>query len=104
VLVGNLVADPSPAWPVAGALLFLGFFLAAMLNPSGLGMGDVKLAALIGVGCGSSTLLAVIAGCVLLLCYIAIVFVRAGVAAGRKQTFPFVPFLAAGAVVAVLFG
>lgn len=102
VLVGNLVADPSIAWPAAGALLFTAFLLAALLSPSGLGMGDVKLAALIGVGCGSSTLLAVVAGCVLLLSYSAVVFARVGVAAGRKRTFPFVPFLAAGAIVAVL--
>jgi leader peptidase (prepilin peptidase)/N-methyltransferase len=70
-----------------------------------MGMGDVKLAALIGLVLGALGLeyVAVAAGLGILLGGVgAIVALLRG--AGRKQALPFGPFLAAGAVLATFAG
>jgi len=75
----------------------------ALARPDGLGMGDVKLVAVIGLYLGAAAAVAVlvafaggtVAGAVLL--------VRAG-AAARRHPLPFAPFLAAGGLVGLLFG
>ena len=89
-----------------GLLAFGGGLLAvALISPRGMGMGDVKLAALIGLVLGSLGLrfVGVAAGAGILLGGVgAIGALAAG--AGRKQAIPFGPFLAAGAVVASFFG
>lgn len=82
-----------------------GFFLAAALAyPRGMGMGDVKLAAVLGLYLGRSVapavLVAVLAATVVGLGVIA----RRGAAVGRKTAIPFGPFLALGAVVGLLAG
>jgi leader peptidase (prepilin peptidase)/N-methyltransferase len=97
--------DPSGfAQRIAGAGAAGGFFLlAALLYPRGMGMGDVKLAALIGFFLGRAVapaiLIALLAGAAL---GIAIIAVKG--AAGRKQAVPFGPFLALGALVGLLVG
>ena len=75
--------------------------LVAIVAPAGMGMGDVKLAALIGLVLGALGLryVAVAAGAGILLGGVgAIAALVAG--ASRKQAIPFGPFLAAGALVA----
>jgi leader peptidase (prepilin peptidase)/N-methyltransferase len=75
--------------------------LVAIVSPKGMGMGDVKLAALIGLVLGSLGLryVTVAAGAGVLLGGVgAIVALIAG--ASRKNVIPFGPFLAAGALVA----
>ena len=83
----------------AGGLLFV----AALAYPRGMGMGDVKLAALMGVYLGSSVgpalLIALFSGSVVGLAIMA----RHG-AEARKRAVPFGPFLALGGVVALLVG
>ena len=83
----------------AGGVLFL----AALAYPGGMGLGDVKLAAVMGLFLGRAVapaiLLALIAGSAVGLALI----VRHG-AAARKMAIPFGPFLALGAVVAMLVG
>jgi len=83
----------------AGGLLFV----AALAYPRGMGMGDVKLAALMGIYLGSSVapalLIALASGSLVGMAMIA----RHG-AAARKQAIPFGPFLALGGVVALLVG
>jgi leader peptidase (prepilin peptidase)/N-methyltransferase len=79
-----------------------GLFVVALVAPRGMGMGDVKLAGLMGLVLGSLGLeyVAVAAGLGILLGGVgAIVALAAG--AGRKQAMPFGPFLAAGAVLSV---
>jgi leader peptidase (prepilin peptidase) / N-methyltransferase len=79
-----------------GALLVVAF-----ISPRGMGMGDVKLAALIGLVLGSLGLryVTVAAGVGILLGGVgAIVALIAG--ASRKNAIPFGPFLTAGALVA----
>jgi leader peptidase (prepilin peptidase)/N-methyltransferase len=83
-----------------GALL-----LVAVVSPKGMGMGDVKLAGLIGLVLGSLGLryVAVAAAAGILFGGVAaLVALIAG--ASRKQALPFGPFLAAGAVVAAFLG
>jgi len=81
------------------------FFLIAFIAPRGLGMGDVKLTTLIGLVMGSIGLshVGVAAGAAILLGGIGgIGALLAG--RGRKTAIPFGPFLAAGALVATLWG
>lgn len=83
----------------AGGLLFL----AALAYPKGMGLGDVKLAAVMGLFLGRNVipalLVALLAGSVVGLAMIA----REG-AAARKKAIPFGPFLALGALVGLLGG
>ncbi|HWM55841.1 MAG TPA: prepilin peptidase [Solirubrobacterales bacterium] len=83
----------------AGGLLFL----AALAYPRGMGLGDVKLAAVMGLFLGRDVapaiLVALLAGSVVGLALIA----RHG-AAARKRAIPFGPFLALGGVVGLLAG
>jgi leader peptidase (prepilin peptidase)/N-methyltransferase len=82
-----------------------GFLLVAVVSPRGMGMGDVKLAGLIGLVLGSLGLryVLVAAGAGIALGGIgAILALLMG--RGRKDAIPFGPFLAAGAVVAALWG
>jgi leader peptidase (prepilin peptidase)/N-methyltransferase len=83
----------------AGGLLFL----AALAYPRGMGMGDVKLAAVMGLFLGRNVapaiLVALLAGSLVGLAMIA----RHG-AAARKRAIPFGPFLALGGVTGLLVG
>jgi leader peptidase (prepilin peptidase)/N-methyltransferase len=75
-----------------------------MAYPGGMGMGDVKLAAVMGLFLGRAVapaiMIALIAGVVLGAALIA----KKGAQAGRKTAVPFGPFLALGALVAVFAG
>ena len=79
--------------------------LVALAVPGGMGMGDVKLAALIGLALGGLGLsyVAVAAGLGILGggvgALVAVIFLRRG----RRQQMPFGPYLAAGAAVALLW-
>lgn len=100
-----LAADPSGVperlFAAAGAAGFL--LLAALAYPGGMGMGDVKLAAVMGLYLGSAVvpamLIAVITGALVGLAMI----VRHG-SAERKRAIPFGPFLAVGGVVGLFAG
>lgn len=104
-LVASVLADPARWWvSVAGAAGAGGFMLLLWLvHPAGMGLGDVKLAVLIGAALGASAAPA-----------LAIAFGTGGVAAlalvarhgarARRMAIPFGPFLAAGAVAALWVG
>ncbi|MDP9342454.1 MAG: prepilin peptidase [Actinomycetota bacterium] len=82
-----------------------GLLLVALVSPKGMGMGDVKLGALIGLVLGSLALsrVAVAAGAAILAGGVgAVVALAAG--GSRKQALPFGPYLALGAVVAAFAG
>ena len=90
---------------VIGFLAYGGVLFVVALISRGMGMGDVKLAALIGLVLGALSLgqVAVAAGAAIVLGALgAVVALARG--AGRKGAIPFGPFLAAGAVVAALWG
>lgn len=103
VLVANTAIDPSLEW-ILGGLGASAFLLAAALAyPKGLGMGDVKLALLLGAMLGREVALALLLGFLAALVPSAVLFVRHGSRA-RKMAIPLVPFLALGAVVALFTG
>lgn len=99
------IADPGslPERAVAAAAAGGLLFLAALAYPRGMGLGDVKLAATMGIFLGRNVapaiLVALLAGSLVGLAMIA----RHG-AAARKQAIPFGPFLALGGVIGLLAG
>ncbi len=102
----GLALDPSgePARLIAGASAGGFLLLAALAYPGGMGMGDVKLAGVMGLFLGSAVAPAIL---VALLCGVlvgGVVVARKGVRDGRKTKVPFGPFLALGAVVATFVG
>ena len=80
------------------------FLLAALAYPRGMGMGDVKLAAVLGLflgrAVGPAVFIALLSGTLVG----AAVIARKGAREGRKTAVPFGPFLALGAVVALFAG
>lgn len=101
-LVVQTIRDPSLEWLVS-ALAAGGFFLLlALVYPAGLGMGDVKLAAFLGAWLGYDVAVALFAGSLLGVIPAVVALVRGG--DGRKTTLPYVPALAAGAVIGLFFG
>jgi leader peptidase (prepilin peptidase)/N-methyltransferase len=103
VLVAQTINEPSPEWFVAGfgAALFL--FIAALVYPAGMGMGDVKLALLLGFMLGRTVPVALMVGTIAALVPSVVLIARHGSAA-RKMRIPFGPFLAFGGIVALFFG
>lgn len=92
---------------IVGALLASnGLFVINLINPRGMGMGDVKLALLLGLFLGWLGLGHVALGLFLGFLFGAvggILLIALGVKT-RKDPVPFAPFLAAGAVTTVLAG
>jgi leader peptidase (prepilin peptidase)/N-methyltransferase len=105
VLVG-LALDPAgePArllWSaVAGSILLL----AALLAPAGMGMGDVKLVAVMGLLLGPPVIVALFAALLVSALAGVALIARHGLRAARRATLPFGPFLAGGGVLAALLG
>jgi leader peptidase (prepilin peptidase) / N-methyltransferase len=105
-LVAIALREPAflPEALVAGAAAGGFFLLAAVLHPKGMGMGDVKLAGVLGLYLGRavapSLLIALAAGVLVGAAIIA----RKGAAEGRRTAVPFGPFLALGAVAGLLAG
>jgi leader peptidase (prepilin peptidase)/N-methyltransferase len=103
VLAANTALHPSPVWAIAalGAAGFL--FAAALAYPKGMGMGDVKLALLMGAALGKSVSVAMMIGMISALVPGLYLLARHGSAA-RKMRIPFGPFLALGSVAALFAG
>ncbi len=103
VLLAQTALSPSPEWAI-GALGAAGFlFAAALAYPAGMGMGDVKLALLLGAMLGRLVAVGLMVGMLAALIPSAVLLARHGSAA-RKMGIPFAPFLAFGAVVALFAG
>ena len=102
-LVTQTVLQPGPEWAIAaaGAATFL--FLAALAYPKGMGMGDVKLALLLGAILGNLVVVALMIAVLSALVPAAVLAARHGGAA-RKMSIPFAPLLAFGAVVTLFAG
>jgi leader peptidase (prepilin peptidase)/N-methyltransferase len=103
VLVAQTVVHPSVEWVVSGLGASLFLFLAALAYPRGMGMGDVKLALLLGFAVGWTVPVALFAGMIAALVPSAVLFARHGSKA-RKMAIPFAPFLALGGVLALFWG
>jgi leader peptidase (prepilin peptidase) / N-methyltransferase len=103
VLAAQTALQLSPAWAL-GAIGASGFlFAAALAYPRGMGMGDVKLALLLGAMLGKTVIVAMFLGMLSALVPAVYLLARHGGAA-RKTAIPFGPFLALGGVVALFAG
>jgi leader peptidase (prepilin peptidase)/N-methyltransferase len=89
---------------IAGAAAGGFFALFAFAYPRGMGMGDVKLAAVLGLFLGRAAGPAVFVALVSGTLVGALVIARKGAREGRKTAVPFGPFLALGGVVALFAG
>jgi leader peptidase (prepilin peptidase)/N-methyltransferase len=103
VLAANTARDLSPEWALAalGGSTFL--LVAALVYPAGMGMGDVKLAILMGAALGRTVSVALMAGMLAAMIPSVVLLARHGSKA-RKMGIPFGPFLAIGSVVALFWG
>jgi leader peptidase (prepilin peptidase) / N-methyltransferase len=103
VLFAQTALRPSPEWALGafGAALFL--FVAVLAYPAGMGMGDVKLALLLGAALGRTVPVALLSGMIFALVPSLFLLARHGSAA-RKMAIPFAPFLALGSVLALFAG
>jgi len=81
---------------------FTFFFAAALLRPGGLGVGDVKLVAVIGAALGALALPAVTLALLGAAAAGAAIALRDGLVQARAARLPLAPFLGAGAVVTLL--
>ncbi|MGZ4335462.1 MAG: prepilin peptidase [Gaiellaceae bacterium] len=103
LLIAQTLLHPSVEWIAAGLGSALFFLLAALAYPGGMGMGDVKLALLLGVVLGRVVPVALLAGMLSALVPAAVLGAKHGRAA-RKMAIPFGPFLALGGVLALFAG
>lgn len=87
---------------VAGAFAFAVFLVLAIAFRGGLGMGDVKLAGLLGLLLGRAAAGGLLAGCVA--GGVAAALLVASGRAGRKSTFAYGPYLALGGALWILVG
>jgi len=107
----GLALDPAgePTRLIAAAAAGGFFLLAALAYPGGMGMGDVKLAGMMGLFLGAAVapalLIALLSGVLVGGVILARKGARAGRSSiGRKTAVPFGPFLALGGIVAVFAG
>jgi leader peptidase (prepilin peptidase)/N-methyltransferase len=105
VLVAQIALFPDRTleWLLAslGAALF--FFVPLLVYPAGMGMGDVKLAALLGAALGKSVAAAVFIALLIGGVFAVFVLLREGLSA-RKKAIPYGPFLALGGLIVLLLG
>jgi leader peptidase (prepilin peptidase)/N-methyltransferase len=97
----SLVAGVRLGHLLAGAGLLLALLIVALVLPSALGMGDVKLLLLLLCGLDGTTTRAVIFGIALLALLAVPLVIRRGRAA-LSSALPLAPFLAAGSLLALL--
>ena len=105
VALGLLVDAPGEPGRLLAGVAAGGFFLVvAVAYPKGMGLGDVKLAAVLGLFLGREVAAALLVALVAGVAVGVLIMGRKGIAEGRKTAVAFGPFLALGGVVAVLLG
>jgi leader peptidase (prepilin peptidase)/N-methyltransferase len=92
-----------PELLIAGAAAFGALLAAALAYPAGMGMGDVKLAGVMGLYLGVAVAPALLAAFAVGAAVGLAILAREGSAA-RKRAVPFAPFLALGGLVGLLAG
>lgn len=103
VLIARLAVSPDRALEFILATVGAGivFLIPNLVNSSMMGMGDVKLAMLLGAGLGRGVIGAVITAFFASFPYALAILIRGGRAA-RRRTLPFGPFLALGGLVILI--
>lgn len=101
----GLALDPGgePERLIAGAAAGALLLVIALIYPSGMGMGDVKLVAVMGLYLGREVAPALLIG-IAAGALVGLAMIAARGAKARKQAIPFGPFLALGGVVGALWG
>lgn len=101
--IGSLIS-PGPLSALAGGLIgFTSFYLIALVRKGGMGGGDVKLAAFIGLATGFPSIIVALLIAILAGGATALVLVLTRVK-GLKSYIPYGPFLVVGGVVALIYG
>jgi leader peptidase (prepilin peptidase)/N-methyltransferase len=105
-LLAAVVLEPGflPEQLIAGTAAGGFFLLAALVHPRGMGMGDVKLAGMLGLYLGRAVAPALLVALVSGVLVGAIIIARKGAHEGRRTAVPFGPFLALGGLVALFAG
>jgi leader peptidase (prepilin peptidase)/N-methyltransferase len=104
VLVAVFQSDDLVEHVVAAIGAFMFLFLAALAYPGGMGMGDVKLAGVMGIYLGRAVGPAMLAGLFAGSLVGVAIIARKGRKEGRKTAIPFGPFLALGGLVGLFAG
>ena len=99
-----LAPERLPEHLLAGAAAFAAFLVVALLKPGGMGMGDVKLAGVLGLFLGGAVAPAIFVALLAGSLAGAVLAARYGTAVARKLQVPFGPFLALGGVTGLLVG
>ena len=102
-LLAQSALHPSVEWLLAGFGASGFLFAAALGYPKGMGMGDVKLALLLGVMLGRTVPVALMLGMLAALVPSIVLVARHG-ASARRMGIPLAPFLALGGVIALFAG
>ena len=89
---------------IAGLAAALFLFVALLAYPKGMGMGDVKLAGVMGLFLGRDVGPAMLVGLLAGSLVGAAIIARKGAKEGRKTAIPFGPFLAFGGLVGLFVG
>jgi leader peptidase (prepilin peptidase)/N-methyltransferase len=103
ILQSAFYPDHALEWVLAALAAALFFFVPLLFYPAGMGMGDVKLAALLGAALGKSVAAAILAGLLAAAVVALVVIAREGFAA-RKKAIAFGPFLAFGGLLVLFAG
>jgi leader peptidase (prepilin peptidase) / N-methyltransferase len=103
-LLGALQPGALPEHLIAAAGAGGFFLLAVLAYPKGMGMGDVKLAAVLGLFLGRAVAPAVFVALVAGTVVGALIIARRGAREGRKTAIPFGPYLALGGLVGLFAG
>lgn len=102
VLLGDVAAQSHrwKEWTIAALASFAVSLAVALATKGGVGMGDVKLAFLLGAGLGWGVAGAAVVAALATFVVSVGILARRGLSA-RKETIPFGPFLVLGALVAL---
>jgi leader peptidase (prepilin peptidase)/N-methyltransferase len=105
-LIAAVVLDASfvPEQLIAGAAAGGFFLLTALAYPRGMGMGDVKLAGMLGLYLGRAVAPALFVALVAGVVVGVVIIARVGAREGRRTAVPFGPFLALGGLFGLFFG
>ena len=105
VIIGAALRPAGVPEQLIAGVAAAGFLLVfALAYPRGMGMGDVKLAGVLGLFLGRSVAVAILVAVLVGTLAGVAVMARVGVAKGRKTAVPFGPFLAIGGIIALLVG
>jgi leader peptidase (prepilin peptidase)/N-methyltransferase len=103
-LVAVLDTRHLPEYLIAGFGALMFFYLPALIHNKGMGMGDVKLAGVLGLYLGRAVAPALFIALILGVVVGAAVIASKGVSDGRRTKVPFGPFMAVGALIAFFVG